>query len=120
MIVEAFPAAQLQFWGLPHQNYSGSSGRINREKIIKAISAFVKIDFKTQQLMTDIPDALDALIACFAAIAATTNSFEQADYSIDDGMIAVLCKPEYRSSLPILQSPQLRAISPPNLFRSSP
>lgn len=94
MLVEAFPAAQLRYWGLPHQNYSGSEGRVNREKIIETISTFVSMDFKTRKLTMDSSDALDAVVSCFAAIAVNTNRFEPADHSVDDGMIAVLRKPE--------------------------
>lgn len=93
MLVEAFPAAQLQHWGLPHQRYSGSDGSVNHAKIIESISALVDIDLKTRKLMMDSSDALDAVISCFAAIAIVTNRFESANHSIDDGMIAVLRKP---------------------------
>lgn len=90
MLVEAFPAAQLRWWGLPHQKYSGIAGRSNREKIIESMTTFLNTDIEARRLMMDSSDALDAVISCFAAIAVSTNRFEPPDHAIDDGMIAVL------------------------------
>ena len=93
VLVEAFPAAQLRQWGLPHQGYSGDRGQANRKKIIGAIAMLIKLDFEAHKLMIDSADALDSVIACFATIAVSNNRFEPTDHSVEDGMISVLCEP---------------------------
>ena len=92
LLVEAFPAAQLKVWGLPHQKYNGSTpdAVLNREKILKALESRVEFgDF--QKVMADNADALDAVIAAFAAIAVTENqvSGNVPEISASEGWIAV-------------------------------
>ena len=90
MLVEAFPSAQLRFWGLPHQGYTGNQGTTIRQKIIEFISSIVKLDVSSRNEMLNSPDALDAVICCFAATAVSTEQFELVPHNCEDGMIAVL------------------------------
>jgi Protein of unknown function (DUF429) len=90
MLVEAFPAAQLRHWGLPYQGYSGDQDTANRQNIVEFISTIVKLDLPSQEIMLNSPDALDAVLCCFAAIAVVTDQFEPVLHNCDDGMIAVL------------------------------
>ncbi|ANI79266.1 DUF429 domain-containing protein [Sphingobium sp. EP60837] len=88
MLVEAFPAAQLRAWGLPHGGYSKPEQRNVREQIVDGLKN--RLEFSTEQRLTflDVPDALDAVIAAFAAIAASQGGPPAAFPA--DGLIAVL------------------------------
>jgi len=69
MLVEAFPAAQLRHWGLPHQGYSGSVQE-PRRSIVKDLAGRLNVTTpQYRDLMLDSPDALDAVLAAFAAVA---------------------------------------------------
>jgi cupin 2 domain-containing protein len=70
MLVEAFPAAQLKVWGLPHGGYSKPDQREIRERILAFIAERLVIAAADQSIMLGSPDALDAVIAGFAGIAA--------------------------------------------------
>jgi len=68
ILVEAFPAAQLYQWGLPHQGYSSSSQE-PRRSIANAFAGRLSVSPSRRSLMLDSPDALDAVLAAFAAVA---------------------------------------------------
>ncbi len=72
MLVEAFPAAQLRHWSLPHQRYAGEAGAETRNVIVAALKSRIALSSKDADAMSASPDALDAVIAVFAAIAAPT------------------------------------------------
>jgi hypothetical protein len=92
MIVEAFPAAQLRAWGLPHTNYGPPSKRAHktdaeraarratRASILAAVKARTKLHIPRdlETLMQDNTDALDALLAAFGAKAAATGALHLA------------------------------------------
>lgn len=88
MLVEAFPAAQLRSWGLPHAGYGAPEQREAREPILAALSTRLAFDATERRRMLDCPDALDAAIAVFAAIAAARDA-PPADPP-SDGFIAVM------------------------------
>lgn len=75
IIVEAFPAAQLQHWGLPYQGYSKTDDahRWTRERIINYLAQRLVIREDDRQLLAGNADALDSVICAFAAIAVTEN-----------------------------------------------
>ncbi|MCW5746753.1 MAG: DUF429 domain-containing protein [Alphaproteobacteria bacterium] len=69
MLVEAFPAAQLQSWNLPFQGYNGPNGANVRQEIVRALKQ--RVDFcEFREAAERSADALDAVVASFAAIAA--------------------------------------------------
>lgn len=78
MLVEAFPAAQLRAWDLPHANYTGTDAKPVRAKIIAAIERRqqVDIDAAERNEMLRTPDALDAFIAAFAGRAAANRTLK--------------------------------------------
>jgi hypothetical protein len=70
LIAEAFPAAQLQSWKLPYQKYDGSNGLEVRRQIISGLESQSRITFGSfRSAAEDCADALDAVIASFAALA---------------------------------------------------
>jgi Protein of unknown function (DUF429) len=70
IIVEAFPAGQLNAWSLPHAKYAGTGDGAVREVIVAALRRRLSIKAAFRKLMTDCPDALDAVLASFGARAA--------------------------------------------------
>lgn len=70
VLVEAFPAAQLRTWSLPHRKYDGHSALAlsNRTTIINALGTRLRLGAWTNTLRGSA-DALDAVICAFAAIA---------------------------------------------------
>lgn len=68
LLTEAFPAAQLHQWGLPHQRYSKGTQLDNRKKILAAIKQRLGVGTVFEETMLDSADALDSVIAAFAAI----------------------------------------------------
>jgi predicted nuclease with RNAse H fold len=69
LVVEAFPAAQLWSWKLPQQKYDGRDGIEVRQVIIRGLES--RVDFgRFRKAAEQSADALDAVIASFAAIAA--------------------------------------------------
>jgi len=93
--VEAFPAAQLRLWDLPHVGYNGdSSDALSKRQVL--------IDFLSNRMhlgpykekMEKSADALDAVLCSFAAIAVTTNHWveTQEKWPLDEGLIAVYSK----------------------------
>jgi predicted nuclease with RNAse H fold len=89
MLVEAFPAAQLRHWGLPHESYSGPSEELRRS-IVNALARRLHIPSRHYRLMLDSPDALDAVLAAFAAVAVCKNRVGvRAPNKREEGWIAV-------------------------------
>lgn len=88
MLVEAFPAAQLRQWTLPHHGYSKPEQYNAREQILVGLVEHLDFTVSQRGLMVGSPDALDAVIATFAAIAAVQRG-APADYPAD-GLIAVM------------------------------
>ena len=73
LLVEAFPAAQLETWGLPHQKYNDQKDaqhQTNREKIVLGLEQRIDLGEFRKQLVSNA-DALDAVVATFAGIAVT-------------------------------------------------
>lgn len=74
MLVEAFPAGQLRQWDLPFTGYSGSEGRSARETILADLEKRISIPRVMRAMMLDSPDALDAVLASFGAMAAVQGN----------------------------------------------
>jgi hypothetical protein len=88
MLVEAFPAAQLRAWRLPHSGYGKPEQRTVREQILLGLTDHLDFAVSQRDLMATCPDALDAVIAAFAAIAAVRKGAPAAYPA--DGLIAVM------------------------------
>jgi hypothetical protein len=75
VVVEAFPAAQLRQWGLPHRQYNGPAGQANREVIVADLTANRQLQISDSDLATirTDADALDAVICSYAARAVAEN-----------------------------------------------
>jgi hypothetical protein len=75
LLVEAFPAGQLSTWGLPHVKYDGTSKAATaiRAVIIHALATRVLLGSRAPTLLGSA-DALDAVLAAFAAVAVTTSN----------------------------------------------
>ena len=68
LLVEAFPAAQLRHWGLPHQAYNRSTEKESaiRRSIVLALRERIDPgDFREK--LEECADALDAVVCAFAA-----------------------------------------------------
>jgi predicted nuclease with RNAse H fold len=89
ILVEAFPAAQLSQWSLPHKGYSGLAGRGTRECIVAKLRSRLHFDADMEALMIATPDALDAVIATFAAMAVAKGTVVGFACAPEDGFIAV-------------------------------
>lgn len=88
LIAEAFPAAQLQSWKLPYQKYDGSGGLEVRRQIISGLESQSRITFGSfRSAAEDCADALDAVIASFAALATHRG---QATYPVVDRSTVLL------------------------------
>jgi hypothetical protein len=70
MLVESFPAAQLKAWGLPHSGYTAPDRRAVRAVILDELRPRIDLTTAQHMLLMDQPDALDAVLAAFGAIAA--------------------------------------------------
>ncbi len=92
LLVEAFPAAQLKTWGVPHQRYDGRSsvGLQTRKDILKGLNARLGTGSWGQTLL-DSADALDAVVCAFAAIAVSTSKIALpcTSQSATEGWVAV-------------------------------
>ena len=75
LIVEAFPTAQLQRWGLPFTRYDGNgpTAVATRMTILAGIAQRIVLG-GFQSAVAGSADALDALVAAFAAVAVTRNA----------------------------------------------
>lgn len=88
MLVEAFPAAQLRSWGLPHSGYSKPEQGGVRADILVGLAKYIHVSELQRISLMESPDALDSVIAAFAAIAAVRRG-TLAQYPAD-GLIAVM------------------------------
>ena len=92
LLVEAFPAAQLRQWKLPHQGYNGrSAGAVaNRAEIVDCLAQ--KLCIVDRGPMMESADALDAVLCAFGAIAVSSKDKLAAKtpaVSTGEGWIAV-------------------------------
>lgn len=90
MLVEAFPAAQLRHWGLPYEGYSGSTQEVRRD-IVNAFARRLSVPTPHRYQMLESPDALDAVLAAFAAVAVCRNriAVPPPDNTEEEGWIAI-------------------------------
>ncbi|HEX4953021.1 MAG TPA: DUF429 domain-containing protein [Thermoanaerobaculia bacterium] len=92
LLVEAYPAAQLRAWELCHQKYADQSegARANREAIIRALRQRVDLGAYEERLASSA-DAVDAVVAAFAAVAVTQDTLQSEPPAIaeKEGWIAV-------------------------------
>lgn len=90
LLAEAFPAAQLCNWKLPHQGYSRKTDGETRCLIVAAISDRTNLA-GFRPVLEQCADALDAVICAFAAMAVTTDrAMSYAEESVAaEGLIAV-------------------------------
>lgn len=87
LIAEAFPSAQLQSWKLPYQKYDGPQGIEMRRQIIYGLESKSRINFGSfRPAAEQCADALDAVVASFAGIAA---HYSQATFPIVDRSIVL-------------------------------
>jgi hypothetical protein len=67
-LAEAFPAAQLRAWGLPHVRYAGAAGATVRAALVAALRE--RLDFREHAAEAlGCADALDAVLAALCATA---------------------------------------------------
>jgi hypothetical protein len=78
LIVEAFPAGQLNIWRLPNQKYTGKDdpSKQVRMHIITGLKNRINIPIEFIDKMKNSADAIDAVICAFAAIAVSDNKIE--------------------------------------------
>ena len=71
LLVEAFPAAQLREWSLPHERYNGDDlgAIVARGDIIDGIRCRIRFGPRIEDLMRGSADALDAVLCSFAGMA---------------------------------------------------
>ena len=93
LLVEAFPTAQLRVWGLPHQKYGGAGADecAARLRIADAIGRRIACTDEQLALMRTSPDALDAVLCCFAGMAVRGDRLARprGDGGSGEGWIAV-------------------------------
>lgn len=112
LLVEAYPAAQLRAWGLPHQLYADASAAAarNRATIIRALRQRVELGPHEEKLAASA-DALDAVLAAFAAVAVTRRALYAEPPAIagKEGWIAV-CAPAEELLNPEVHHPRPRPL----------
>lgn len=90
LLVEAFPAAQLRHWGLDPNGYTKIDALVARRLIVADIDRRLTIgDLDRERILTS-PDALDAVLAGFAAYAVAKGRVGVPPEAATDGWIAVL------------------------------
>ncbi|MFI5299737.1 MAG: DUF429 domain-containing protein [Polyangiales bacterium] len=79
LLVEAFPAAQLRHWNLPHVKYNGADpiAAANRAVIVRALGARLSLGHHLPRVLGNA-DALDAVLCAFAARAACSGTVVKA------------------------------------------
>lgn len=90
LLVEAFPAAQLNWWHMPHLNYNGPDFQETRKRMADCLEDWITLgDFRA--VVEKSADALDAVVCIFAAIAATSGEHPELpeDRPMEEGWIAV-------------------------------
>ena len=78
VVAEAFPAAQLLHWKLPHQKYNGNdeSARSNRGVILEALERRIAVSDAYRDVLLGNADALDAVLCGLAAVGVSTGQLE--------------------------------------------
>ena len=91
LLVEAFPAAQLRQWKLPHQRYDGPNRCAARSRILEAIASRIQIPRPWYSACEESADALDSVLCVFAAIAVANSlaPIEDSAAAEHEGWIAV-------------------------------
>ncbi len=93
ILAEAFPAAQLLHWNLPHDRYNGSAAPAvdRRRSIVARLRTVVSIGALDEEKLIGSADALDAVICAFAAVAVArdTLAVDPENVESDEGWIAV-------------------------------
>lgn len=92
LVVEAFPAAQLCQWGLPHEAYNRSTEKETaiRRALVRSLGTRIELG-NFSGMLECCADALDAVVCAIAANAvATGHAMTYAEDSFDtEGLIAV-------------------------------
>jgi hypothetical protein len=89
LLVEAFPAAQLRRWSLPHRAYGNASQTDARREIIAGLTPRIALSPGQTETMHRSADALDAVIAVFAGLAVQRHGAQAPEGAvIDEGWIA--------------------------------
>jgi hypothetical protein len=92
-LVEAFPAAQLVRWKLPHEGYAGPAFETlhRRALILGALRERIGVPAELMSRIESSADALDAVLCAFAGIAATgcDTAALPTSWDIAEGWIAV-------------------------------
>jgi hypothetical protein len=92
ILLEAFPAGQIRQWGLNPNGYSGSGPdhAASRRAIVAEVGLRAELPASLRSQMEASPDALDAVIAAFAAYAVRTGRLAAQPEEAADGWIAVM------------------------------
>lgn len=94
VLAEAFPAAQLKNWGLPHTGYNGRTHEAEqrRRSIIAGVMQCVPLVLPTpiRSIMTASADALDSVLCALAARAVSVDALaELPEIDNQDGWMAI-------------------------------
>ena len=96
LLVEAFPAAQLCHWGLPHDRYNGPAHLKRRRQLIHELEKRLGLPSRFRKAMLASADALDAVICAFAARAVSCGALARlppTNAPADEGWISVHSAP---------------------------
>jgi hypothetical protein len=89
-VCEAFPAAQLCQWNLPFSGYGKPEQETARKVILEALGKRMAISTQQLEMLLQCPDALDAVIASFGAIAIHTGTWLRPVHDVQEGLVAVM------------------------------
>jgi hypothetical protein len=89
LLGEAFPAAQLKFWDLKHDGYSGDKGLKVRSQLVEALAEKIYLTSEQANVLKSSADAFDAVVCAFAAIAVTNGQIGIDPELTEEGWIAV-------------------------------
>jgi Protein of unknown function (DUF429) len=92
LLVEAFPAAQLYQWGLPHQAYNRGTEKESAIRRSLVLSLAMRIELGAfRGIMEESADAFDAVVCAFAAnaVAAGHSLWYAEEWLSVEGLIAV-------------------------------
>jgi hypothetical protein len=91
LLVEAFPAAQLRHWRLPHDRYNGATNRERRDHLVSQLRRRLSFTTDHRGVILENGDALDAVICAFAARAVARGAVALPPIASagDEGWIAV-------------------------------
>jgi hypothetical protein len=87
--LRGIPSCATAALRLPHRGYSGSEGANVRASILAGLDERVRMSSAHAQIAAENPDALDAIIAVFAAIAVADGTVVGFNTPCVDGFIAV-------------------------------